>query len=92
MYWRQNNEIINIKKLSNNRIKSNLDYLYKSDKTYINGYTVPYWILSFKKELDYRKELGDAVIDALPWVKQQVQQELNRTTYNIRYKEEKYKV
>lgn len=85
MYWRKNGEIVNIKRLSRADIKSSLNYLRETSKTKVNGYTVPFWILSFKRELEYRKRLEKTIINALPNAKW-FNEKLNEITYNIKYK------
>ena len=82
MYWRKEGNPVNIKNLSNGDIKSNIYYLSNSHLTEVNGYTKPYWLMSFKKELNRRKEIGNAVIRQIPWLNE----ECNNVIYNIKYK------
>ncbi len=90
MIWNKDKDgnLVTIKSMSNSEVKSNIHYLYKSTKEEINGFTVPFWIMSFKAELDKRKQLENVIINRLPYVRQK----LNELTYNIRYSDEKFKI
>jgi len=71
-----------IKSMSNSKIKSNLNYLYKTSRTDINNHSVPYWIMNLKSELDRRKQLGNIIINRFPYLRGK----LNEIKYNIKYK------
>ncbi len=90
MIWSKDKDgnLITIKGMSNSEIKSNIHYLYRSTKLEIEGVTIPFWIMSFKQELEKRKTVENVIIDRLPFIREK----LNELTYNLRYKEQKFKV
>jgi len=66
IYWKVNNEYINIKRLSNSHLKSCREFLKRKSFKVFGDYTVPFWILMINRELNYRKELERTIINELP--------------------------
>lgn len=89
MIWKTyNGKIETLKNMTNSRIKSSINYIYNSNKTEFSGFSKAYWILQLKAELCKRRALEDVIINRFPFI----QEKLNEIKYNIKYKEEKYKI
>lgn len=82
LYWKQDGVMTNIKNLSNSQIKSGLNYLYNTHNIEVNCQTVPFCIMRFKSELEYRKKRDSAIVNAIPYLCEKV----NEVTYNIKWK------
>lgn len=91
MYWTIKDQKINIKQLSKQQIRSSLAYLDTYTRPIINGYSVPFWIMNLKKQLDYKKRLESYIINMLPSAKW-FNQEYNKVIYNMKDKNEKDKI
>jgi hypothetical protein len=88
MIWKTyNNNISTIKNMPERDIYSALHYLDNTNQKAINGFSTPFWIMSFEKELNYRKELERTIINALPQARW-FNEEYNKVIYNIKYKED----
>lgn len=82
MYWNQDGVMTNIKNLKNKQIKRGLCYLYNTNYTEVHGQSIPFCVMSMKKELEYRKKRDKAIINAIPFLCEKI----NEITYNIKYR------
>lgn len=72
LYWKANDRIIGVHAMSNSHIKSCLQILDRIDRLEIDGYSKPYWGMMFKRELNYRKELENVIMNELPFIKEEL--------------------
>jgi len=85
--WKNyNGQVETIKSMKNSRIKSNINYVYNSNKTDFNGFSKAYWILQFKAELYRRRQMEEVVINGLPFIRKK----LNEIKYDIKYNNTKF--
>lgn len=68
--------------MTNKQIKYSLYLNRSSERSEINGYSLPFWELSLIRELEYRKALEETIIDHVSGVREKI----NEITYNIKWK------
>ena len=69
-----------LKNMSSKEIKTTYNIVSNHKGNELDGHSIPYLKMVLKRELNYRKERNNAIINALPFLRQK----LNEIEYKIK--------